>query len=198
MKNIDSKASIFGRIAGWWRSLHLIDRLLLIFMVILLSQSAHSLFFHESAMQDPDALNSVIRTTAASIFGYFISSGFQSAASKSAASAQTGIGFPMNQNESEQPTGQNSFTAKAQAEADNKPQTGTTIGHRNNLSGQRLRQQMIIVAMVGLSSLLMLVVACNYTSTCPDSVATLSQLRDFVSGSVGFLIGHAGTVRTIS
>ena len=113
----------------------------------------------------------------------------------SVTSAQTAIGFAAEQNEPGQPTARIGFSAES--ETDSKAQTEIAVSHSSGSPGQRLRQQMIIVAIIGISSLLILVVARNYTQPCPEAVATLSQLRDFVSGSVGFLTGHAGAARSI-
>ena len=189
------KNTLLNRITAWWRTLHLVDRLLMIFMTIMLIQSAHNLFFHELSMQNSGTLDTVIRTTAVSIFGYFISSGFQGASRQSVTSAQTAIGFAAEQNEPGQPTARIGFSAES--ETDSKAQTEIAVSHSSGSPGQRLRQQMIIVAIIGISSLLILVVARNYTQPCTEAVATLSQLRDFVSGSVGFLTGHAGAARSI-
>ena len=57
---------------------------------------------------------------------------------------------------------------------------------------------MLIVGMIGISSLLILVIACDSTQDTTSAAAALSQLRDFVSGSVGFLIGHAGAVQSVA
>lgn len=167
-------------IVAWWRSLYLVDRLLLVFMTILLIQSACSLFFCERAMQNSDALNSVIRTTAASIFGYFISAGFREASNKDDIAEKTAVGL------------------STETETDDEAKVPATDDGLAGLINQRLRQQIVIVALIGIFSLLILVAACNGAPTAPDAVAALSQLRDFVSGGVGFLIGHAGAIRSRS
>lgn len=164
-------------IVAWWRSLYLVDRLLLVFMTILLIQSAHSLFSCEQAMQNSATLNAVIRTAAASIFGYFISAGFQGRSNQDDSVENTAIGV------------------STETETDGEARVKVTVDRSEGLINQRLRQQIIIVALIGIFSLLILVAACNNTTTAPDAVAALSQLRDLVSGSIGFLIAHAGAVR---
>ncbi|MEG1593204.1 MAG: hypothetical protein RR350_02255, partial [Oscillibacter sp.] len=52
------------------------------------------------------------------------------------------------------------------------------------------RFQVLVVALVGVAALLLLIVARNFLADDGPAAATLSQLRDFVSGSVGFLLGH--------
>lgn len=176
---------------GWWRALHLVDRLLLIFMTILLVQSAHNLFFHELAAEDSATLDVVIRTTAAAIFGYFISAGFRGASEQNAVSAQNAIGFVSGSDTPNAPTARIGFAAETQTD-ETPMQSGSARGSSTPALNRRTRQQLIIVAIIGISSLLLLVIARNYAQPSAASVATLSQLRDFVSGSVGFLIGHAG------
>lgn len=187
------KPALLSRITSWWLRLHLVDRLLLIFMVILLAQSARSLFFYECVSQNSDALHTAIRTTAASIFGYFISAGFRGA-NQDGTSMQTESDSPAGQNKSRKPTAQTSpsETEGSIIEARSK----TMVDQSDESTEQRLRQQMLIVGMIGISSLLMLVIACDSTQDTTNASAALSQLRDFVSGSVGFLIGHAGAVRS--
>ena len=187
------KPALLTRMTTWWNCLHLVDRLLLIFMVILLAQSARSLFSYECASQTSDAMHTAMRTTAASIFGYFISTGFRGA-KQEGASTQAGSDLAAGQNRTTNLNTQTSLSENEErsSEAGSK----TTVDQSGESTDQRLRQQMLIVGMIGISSLLILVIACDSTQDTTSAAAALSQLRDFVSGSVGFLIGHAGAVRS--
>ena len=49
----------------------------------------------------------------------------------------------------------------------------------------------IVVALVGLFSLILLLIVRNFTTVTPNMAATLSQLRDFVCGCIGFLVRRA-------
>ncbi|MEG0878139.1 MAG: hypothetical protein RSF00_05615, partial [Oscillospiraceae bacterium] len=51
--------------------------------------------------------------------------------------------------------------------------------------------QIMVVAAIGLFALVLLLLAKDYTYQSHSSIATVSQLRDFVSGSVGFLVGYS-------
>ena len=177
----------------WWRNLHLVDRLLLIFMTVLLTQSVGSLFFYECTAQNSETLNAVLHTTAASIFGYFISAGFRGTSSQDGGSAQEKIGVGTGQNETGNPNARVGFSEGTEIEGN--ALAKNAVSPSGESIDRRLRQQMVIVAVIGIASLLMLVLACNHTLATSDAVAALSQLRDFVSGSVGFLIGHAGAVK---
>ena len=187
------KPALLSRMTSWWHRLHLVDRLLLIFMVILLAQSARSLFSYECASQNSDAMDTAIRTTAASIFGYFISAGFRGA-NQDGASMQAGSDLAAGQNKT---TNLNTQTSLSENEGmSSEARSKTIVDQSGESTNQRLRQQMLIVGMIGISSLLILVIACDSTKDTTSAAAALSQLRDFVSGSVGFLIGHAGAVRS--
>lgn len=59
-----------------WQQLHLVDRCLLILMAILLAQSTYTLFFPAGYGQLSGSIDIVIRTSAAAIFGYFLSANF--------------------------------------------------------------------------------------------------------------------------
>lgn len=162
----------------WWKRVPLKDKFLLIFMVLLLAQSALNLFVKDLAISETSPLDIVIRTTSATIFGYFI-----------------GIGF-LRETSFHTPKAVEDF------EAENPPQSSIPIPVQHALLPEetvpphgvekRFRQQIIIVASIGIVSLSMLLLASNLGRTqTMESTATLSQLRDFVSGSVGFLVGHS-------
>lgn len=117
------------------------ERSLLLFLAVLLGQSAYTLF----APGGPDPalaeIDVIVRTASASIFGYFLSAGL---APRSAAPAEL-------------PSGSGRVAAA----------TG-----------------------IGLFCLLALLVLRNTgAAPSPTVSATVVQFRDFVSGSVGFLLG---------
>lgn len=142
-----------------FRALHTADKCLLVFMTILMFQSAHNLFASEIAMQGGNVLDVVIRTTAAAIFGYFISANFQNGGEDTAEE----IPLP----------------------------TTPPICDSTEKYECRNRLQILVVTCVGIFSLILLIIARNCIEVSQTSASTISQLRDFVSGSVGFLIGHS-------
>lgn len=177
MKKTNARPSLLRRIP-------LADLLLLAFMAVLLIQSGHNLFVHEMGKGESTALDVVIRTTAAAIFGYFISAGAGSASENTFAVSQTKIGFVLPQEE--QPS--------VRMEAGEAP-TGTQEAVPVPSVGKEVRThgfKLVTVGMIGLASLGLLIMARNRGQSSPEAMAALSQLRDFVSGSVGFLIAHGG------
>ena len=61
---------------------------------------------------------------------------------------------------------------------------------------RREDQQTIIVTIVGVTAFCILVAVRNFADITPAMLGTISQLRDFVSGCVGFLLGTPGRERT--
>ena len=182
MKKRNARPSLFRRIP-------LADLLLLAFMAVLLMQSGHNLFVNEMGKGESTALDVVIRTTAAAIFGYFISTGAGSAAENTLAVSQTKIGFALPE--------EGQATVRMEGE---EALTGTQEAVPASVEGREARThgfKLVTVGLIGLASLGLLIMARNCGQGSPESMAALSQLRDFVSGSVGYLIAHdGGTSRT--
>jgi hypothetical protein len=58
------------------KRIHPVDKGLLVFMLVLLIQSAYSIFCPAGAGQAAEDIDIIVRTSAAAIFGYFLSANF--------------------------------------------------------------------------------------------------------------------------
>ncbi|GKX66677.1 hypothetical protein [Inconstantimicrobium mannanitabidum] len=152
----------------------LVDRCLIIFMIILMTQSIYNLFFNESTLQNSNVIDIVVRTTSASIFGYFLSSNFLNRPSikKSKYAKNNRI------------LDETSVTYENKLEIDNLDNKD-----ENEQSRNINEQQIVIATVIGVISLVVLLIARNMNIINTTTAATISQLRDFVAGSVGFLLG---------
>ena len=177
--------NLLNRLGRAWRGIHLADRLLLAFLAVLLIQSGHNLFARELSGESAE-LDVVVRTTMASIFGYFISTGVNGKTGTSqSVSAPVKIGFSLPEEGASlrmegEPAAvgdQEPLAPPVQEQGEEKPDAGWQLG---------------IVGIIGLGALVLIILARNCGQNSPEAQATLSQLRDFVSGSVGFLIAHGG------
>ena len=178
-----------------WKYLHLTDRCLLIFMFLLVAQAAYTLFIHEIGGEDSNSLDTVLRTTASAIFGYFVSGGTQSkdsdeedTTSTTTSATTTRIGF---QTEEDAPTARLTLSTQEESSATTATAPATVTAKpptRKELLA--VHHQTVIVSTIGIVALIVLMFARNFTVLNTSTIATLSQFRDFVSGSVGFLIGH--------
>ena len=159
-----------------WSSLgkiHLVDRCLILFMGILLFQSAFNLFGGTTATPQSDNIDLIIRTSTAAIFGYFLSANFIRRSSmedyENASVRSTELEHAPAGTESEKPV----YT--------------------------EARLQIIVATAIGLFCLVMLILVRDISSVAPHlskssgAMATIAQFRDFVSGCVGFLIGSPTT-----
>ena len=179
-----------------WRAamhrIHPVDKSLLIFMLILLTQSAVNLFFPAGDGSVAGEIDIVVRTSAAAIFGYFLSANFigrEEDDGQATQAAQTHILKPgADPVQDSAPRAQIGFSAGEAASEPAVPQVQTTQ--------QPIRcLQVRAATFIGLFCLLALLILRNLTqlgivSPASDSVAgTIVQFRDFISGCVGFLIG---------
>ncbi len=177
--------------------IHPVNKSLLLFMVLLLLQSAYSIFFPSEADPAVGEIDVIIRTSSAAIFGYFLSANFVNRSSvqtetvsapaplTTAAQAGTEVGAPKSQI---------GFTAEDTAlegggiQSVPSPSLPAWLPDTNCL-------QVATATVIGLFCLLVLLILRNMGASgsqllASDSVsATVVQFRDFVSGCVGFLIG---------
>lgn len=166
------KKCLSQRLRHSLRHMRLSDRCLCVFLLFLLLQSAWHIFLPPDLTKEFDAMDAMIRSSAATIFGYFISNAFGSIPKK---------------NENEIPL-----------ESREKISTESSLEEEPLPLGIncRIRQQILIVAGVGFFSLIILTFVRMYTSPSQDAIASLSQFQDFLVGSIGFLVGHAKYERT--
>ena len=175
-------------------SIHPVDKSLLLFMVLLL-QSAYSIFFPSEAAPAVGDIDVIIRTSSAAIFGYFLSANFvnRSSAQPEAASAPAALTTAAQAGtEANAPKNQIGFTAGDAALESGGAQTVPSPSLPAWLPDSSCLQ-VTAATVIGLFCLVVLLVLRNTADSqllSSDSVsATVVQFRDFVSGCVGFLIG---------
>lgn len=178
--------------------IHLVDKCLLMLMLLLLTQSAYVLFSDGGTNTEVNHIDIIVRTSAASIFGYLISANFVSRTREPNSDARlakntrhldldhTSHGDRMQNpvehtlSASDPVLPQADDSAEAPVPADRKT---TEIG----------RLQIITATIIATFCLFILFVvrdvAGEGAAENPSASAVLSQFRDFVSGCIGFLIG---------
>lgn len=176
------------------RKIHLVDKCLLLLMLLLLAQSAYILFVNKGGSAEAGHIDIIVRTAAASIFGYFLSANFvqrnitamhegkQAAPPPGAGEAQSEI--PQ--------SAEGPAPAISGAEPDG-GNTNETVPPQKDQAPECARLQIITATAIAVFCLLALILVRNLNvndeAGNPSAVAVLSQYRDFVSGCVGFLIG---------
>lgn len=193
--------------------IHLVDRCLLAFMLILMLQSAYSLFSAGSQPADSSHIDVIIRTSAAAIFGYFLSANFcmrpdrddrytwssgrtvqvDKGKKDKGAPVQNRMGFEPAGTEPEPPgtgAGIGPVGTGAQTGKEN-PQDMVDEGSGDIRPACSL--QIVTAASIGLFCLVVLILVRNLAGGEAElglaASPVIVQFRDFISGSVGFLIG---------
>lgn len=181
--------------------INLIDKCLIIFMMILMFQSIYNLFVNEANLNGGATIDILIRTTEASVFGYFLSANFikKDRLFKGNSKKEESINSDENKDITGRMIDDNSenavdFINDNSKNADNYVQSKQDeyipkSKDNNYDENDTSEQQIIIVTVIGIISLIAIIMVRNCNLDTTDSVATISQLRDFVSGSVGFLLG---------
>lgn len=178
------------------QKIKLVDRCLILFMMILMAQSTYSLFTNESHSQETGSIDIMVRTTSAAIFGYFLSVNFiKRPAGKTGGGAATSAAPTIIQDKRGGAgiTGQIGFTTNSKAEPP------IIFGVAESITDELLEEsetsqlQIIIATVIGVFALCVLILIRNFSAISPAMLATISQMRDFVSGCVGFLLGSPGT-----
>ena len=172
--------------------IHPMDRGLLLFLAVLLSQSAYSLFVPGGESQFTGDIDIIVRTSSAAIFGYLLSGNFIDrvpAGCSCKAVSKTDLTAP-----TEGPVGrlrgQIGFT-----DGETTPAAGSAQGTGSAAPPAACCLQIVTATAIGLFCLGVLIALRNLAPaddprlTSPAVIAIVAQFRDFVSGCVGFLIG---------
>lgn len=163
--------------------MRLTDRFLLVFLLLLLLQSTHHIFFYEQLPSGYESLDTMIRSSAATIFGYFISGAFggETKMPKTDTLTQSVI-----KEDAQIQIRESKLTPTVQPNVN-----ATENVQLSKIQRCRIQQQILIVAGIGLFSILILFHARIFGPAHLHATAALSQFQDFLVGSIGFLVGHA-------
>lgn len=174
------------------RRIHPVDQSLLLFMLILLVQSAANLFFPAGDGSVAGEIDIVVRTSAAAIFGYFLSANFIGREEDGGQATKTAQAHTLKAGTSpvqdSAPRAQIGFFSGEPAEDPDRPELRPP-------EQSALCLQVRCATFIGLFCLAALLLLRSLTQlgvvpSPSDSVTgTIVQFRDFISGCVGFLIG---------
>lgn len=181
------------------RKIKLVDRCLIVFMLVLLMQSTYTLFANKVNSQETSAIDIVVRTTSAAIFGYFLSANFiKKSGKKTDAVIDAKSNLPQTKAEIT-PAGAPAKAPLARnrigflPDNDSKAELGLgEITSKCEPASETAHLQVIIATIIGVFCLCVLILVRNFSQISPAMLATISQMRDFVSGCVGFLLGSPG------
>ena len=174
---------LFRRIRNGIRRVSLVDWFLLAFMAALFSYTLHSLFLSPPE-QEIGSVDVIVRTSSAAIFGYFLSrNSLQTSPSAPENTAVPPVLFPEN---GPTPTARAQIGFSLSSSTEN-PVPGGASSSESQKDGCA-NFQIIVVSCIGLFSLILLFLIHEGIAGSQSVTAAASQLRDFVSASVGFLV----------
>ena len=172
----------------------LVDRWLLLILLVLLGQSAFSLFFPAGGVGEADSIDVIIRTSAAGIFGYVLSTNFLRGQKKN--TETQGTEYPEEIQQSSTTTTQEpqAKIGFLQGEDQSTLQMGKIEENKNEIKSREktAHLQIVCAGVICLFCLFCLLLLRNSGQEMEASTATVAQFRDFISGGVGFLIGCPG------
>lgn len=165
------------------------DWCLLLFMAVLMIQTAVGLFLPGEGGEQSDSIDIVVRTSSAAVFGYILSANFNRCAS---ASTSKTAGGQTNEVQTaatqEGPVAQIGFQAPAEESGGGLERTGPGVLQEETTQTPENRLQIVTATVIGLFCLLTLLLL-RWLGIPERGSAAVVQFRDFVSGCVGFLIG---------
>lgn len=184
------------------KKMKLIDRCLIIFMIILMAESIYNLFSGRVNHINSNDIDIVLRTTSAAIFGYFLSGSFirKSKSKVTNCPEETEVlndKSTIPNDEKTQVIFKEDINSKKEIIKSANNQTSTFAydnkniieEHDNKKELNASNQQIIIATIIGITALIVLIIARNSLDITEKSIAIIAQMRDFVSGCVGFLLG---------
>ena len=175
-------------IRAYVSAIHPVDRRLILLAIVLLAQSIYSLFIPEQSVVAGN-IDAMVRTSLASVFGYFLSANFNAGSSEQLNQKSTNSPDTISQEEmvlsvaSEEPIETQQITEEE-----------LSSSKSSRISPTCSRLQIFLAAGIGLVCLVSLMIlrcfpALAEQAVSGSSAATVTQFRDLVSGCIGFLIG---------
>lgn len=168
-------------------AIHPVDRCLILFAVVLLAQSVYSLFAPEETPLAGN-IDTMVRTSLAAVFGYFLSSNFNAGSSGKPAQEET------TSPQAEPLLEETPSDSQREAQQEAAPPAENTASRVAGAPATVSRLQIFLAAGIGLVCLMALLVLRCHPSLAEHALsgspaATVTQFRDLVSGCIGFLIG---------
>ena len=152
------------------------DICLLVFMALLLAQTAYAMFL--PADMSANTLDAAFRTFSASVFGYFLSGKFM----------DTGVRTTVVSGSDYLPESSSGTSAVRAGLGFGAPLRSGTLGAILPVASVGKGRQ-IAVGAIGVICLILMIVVRNTVGITAGNTAAVSQFRDFASTSLGYLIG---------
>lgn len=160
---------------------------MLIFLFLFLVQIGYGLFTDHALSPQTGSVDVVVRTFASAVFGYFLSGPSAETASFTALQAYSPqlIQNNISPAQSDSPKNRMGFSDSSLSQDFNVVLPAQAYPSRPFAQTFRI----CVVACVGIASLLMLLILRNTMPVTDSMIAPVTQLRDMISSSIGYLVG---------
>lgn len=185
-----NKNKLLHALIKCWNEIAISDKALIIIMFILLLQCIYNLFMPEPSTNNGISINVIVRTTVASIFGYFLSENFLKHEVIKSSDSNSPIIVTINEDELDDKDGKEKYLKdedkNCKIESKNKS---------NNLSTDlkyyicNKSFQVIIALSVCVIALSSLIIGYDFNLIPEEANPSIIQFRDLISSCVGFLLG---------
>ena len=167
----------------FFASVYPVDIVLMLFLLMLLIHAGVSLFSEQGVSQERTTIDIIARTSAAAIFGYFLSAPAASTSSGTTAIGGKAVTLVSSEKTADTPQNAIGFQTGDAGETLTPGSVQTTSGEPN----YRISRILFLSAVGGVCLIFLLIL--RNCDTVPESAAaTISQFRDFIAASIGFLI----------
>lgn len=175
-----------GQYVSFAAGLPLADIFLSVYLLLFLVQIVYSLFDGDVVSTQTNSIDVVMRTSAAMVFGYFISGAFEKSDGAGAVGAYSQsvrktLASNLDKKKETVRIGVSNVLQSGIQEKKNTNSVENYVGTGNVL-------RLCVVAFVGIACLAVLIAVRNVDPT-GENTASLTQIRDMLSSSIGFLIG---------
>lgn len=183
------RSRFFKSIKRCWKEISLKDKGLIFVMIILLLQCIHNLYNGTSDNVDYNSINIVIRTSVAGIFGYFLSSNFLVRKKEESKKGNEKYSVEVLEKLLED----EKLRKNIQCDIDDgnincKLDTASEEEKTKMFCNENL--QIIFSISICTISALCLIIGVNFRLIPDESIVTIAQFRDLISGCIGFLLGN--------
>lgn len=175
-----------GKVGAYIASVSLLDKFLVVYLVLFLIHIIYALFSGKAVSTQMNSIDVVLRTFASAVFGYFLSGNFAKTEDYLLSKAY-GKQLPTAYKSSDKTANRAVRIGFSDLSQENEEDVQVEIAPPAKVNFVSSLQTHI-VAVVGLVCLIILIVVRNVEPEV-ENIAALTQLRDMLSSSVGFLVG---------
>lgn len=192
-----------------WKNVSFKDKGLLVLIIIFMLQSIHNLYTIESTNPDYVTVNIIVRTGIASIFGYFLSNNFligtindeeESKLDKLERISKTlkeeNLSMEKKLEVLSSTIEECEYIEQEKQVKDNNDENNKDYKKERRYLCNKILQSQITVG-IALVISIVLIIGIDFNFIKGVSGATISQFRDLINGSIGFLIGSPSNNRNI-